>query len=150
MKIPDLFIPEGVDYERRIKDLIDPDIRSLILEDIDFDTLLGYRNSIQHFENQYELLSHVMIDKKITVNYGKAIIHILEFNDKILDKDLEGVVEVLDSYNQYSSASEANAVFKDKYTIFIYTVSGDYYRKTSFIEAYQTKFGFEEVKDETS
>lgn len=96
----------------------------------------------------YSNLNMDSISEKYLVKYDDVILLLLEFVDKsALDESKKSVKYCLESFNSKNVYLKLNAVFKDKYVVFIETFLGDYDNRPKFIDVYKKKFGFKELTE---
>lgn len=155
MKLPKTFLPEK-DLENKVENLKSvkkknvKSLNDLVLwkDSEEFMICESLEDYNSKEECVYSYLDIESISEKYLVKYDEVILLLLEFVDKsALDdskKDVKGCLERFNSKNMYL---KLNAVFKDKYAVFIETFLGDYDNRSKFIDAYKKKFGFRELKE---
>lgn len=154
MKIPKIFLPEKslegkVGRLKSRKKINVKCLNELVLwkdseEFITCEILEDY-NSKE--ECVYSYLDIESISEKYLVKYDDVILLLLEFVDKsALDDSKKSVKDCLERFNSKNMYLKLNAVFKDKYVVFVETFLGDYDNRSKFIDAYKKKFGFRELK----
>jgi hypothetical protein len=155
MKLPKTFLPEK-DLENKVENLKSvkkknvKSLNDLVLwkDSEEFMICESLEDYNSKEECVYSYLDIESISEKYLVKYDEVILLLLEFVDKsALDDSKKSVKGCLERFNSKNMYLKLNAVFKDKYAVFIETFLGDYDNRSKFIDAYKKKFGFRELKE---
>ncbi|MDP2908993.1 MAG: hypothetical protein Q8N77_04275 [Nanoarchaeota archaeon] len=150
MRIPQTFLPEK-NLDKKITDLSSArpykikDLEDLVLWS-DSDTFTGFINMPDDVLDSYSLLNSSLVEEKIIVDYESLYVHIMEFLDEdSLKSSLKGVTATVNGYNK-DTLARCNALFKDKYLVFIYFSVLDHKKEHSKLAEGYKRMGFKEVK----
>jgi len=150
MKLPKTFIPEK-GLEEKVEDLKSQKHKARSINDLvlweDSDEFMSCKIlSDSNLKKAYPNIDFNSVCGNYCVKYSNVVLHILEFVDSSYTENKKLMKKCLDSYNNSIILSNRYLVVKDNYAVFIHTFLDDHYNKSRFINAYNKKFGFKELK----
>lgn len=155
MKIPKTFLPEksleGKVGSLKSKKKINVKCLNELVLWKDSEEFIACESLEEYNSKEECVYSNLNIDsvsEKYLVKYDDVILLLLEFVDKsALDDSKKDVKYCLERFNSKNQYLKLNAVFKDRYVVFVETFLGDYDNRSKFINAYKKMFGFKELKE---